>query len=47
LTRLHTSPRARKLIGGVDALERFRRWKAPSERLAANAEFDDSEDDEY
>ncbi len=39
--------RARKLIGGVDALERFRQWKAPSERLAANAEFDDSDDDEY
>jgi len=37
--------RARKLIGGVDALERFRRWKAPSERLAANAELDDSDDE--
>jgi hypothetical protein len=24
--------RARRLIGGVDALERFRRWKAPEER---------------
>jgi hypothetical protein len=25
--------RARRLIGGIDALERFRRWKAPEERL--------------
>jgi len=24
--------RARKLLGGVDALERFRSWKAPDER---------------
>jgi hypothetical protein len=39
--------RARNLIGGVDALERFLRWKAPSEGLAANADLDDSEDDEY
>jgi hypothetical protein len=24
--------RARALLGGVDALERFRSWKAPEER---------------
>jgi GTP1/Obg family GTP-binding protein len=37
--------RARKLIGGVDALEKIRRWRAPSERLAVNA-FDDSDDED-
>ncbi len=37
--------RARKLIGGVDALEKFRRWKSPTERLAANLELEDSDDD--
>jgi hypothetical protein len=39
--------RARKLIGGLDALQRFLRWRAPSERLAENAEFDSSENVEY
>ena len=38
--------RARKLIGGVDALERFRRWKALSERLSADVNSDDADDED-
>ncbi len=36
--------RAQEFIGGVDALERFHRWKTPSERL--NGEVDDSDEED-
>ena len=40
--RLGHAPR---LVGTLDALERFRHWRAPSERLSVDRSGDDSEDD--
>jgi hypothetical protein len=38
--------RARELLGGVDALERFRSWQTPEERLAAGADGESSPGDD-